>query len=626
MCGICGVYDKGGARVPEALLRSMCALMIHRGPDGEGVYSRGSLGMGMRRLAIIDLKTGDQPVYNEDLSVAVMLNGEIYNYVELKRGLEERGHRFSTSSDTEVIAHLFEEHGEGAFGLLNGFFAIALHDSRKDEFYLVRDRWGIKPVYYTQAGGFAFSSEIKVLQALGRRFTLDTAALWDYFSYGYFPAEDTMLKEVKLLKPASLLKLSPGSRAERRQYWALKKDPAYGRLGLAEASELFSAKVEHAVKISLRSDVPVGIFLSGGLDSNILLYEARKHLTGKILSYTVGFDSGHFDEGALVRRLAGDYDLDATFLTMTPAWVRDNFKKAAAYHHSLAVTPAFMALQLLSAEAAKRLKVVITGVAGDELMLGYPTYQADKLWRLFNPLPGGVKRGLAGLAGALPNFPGRIALDYKLKKFAQGVAYDREKAHYSWRTIFTEEEKERLFTPALADASRHDSFAAYEAAFAETEKEWSFLSRASAADIKVWMCNMGHDQCDTFTMSNSLEMRPPLLENGLAEFLFSLPDSLKLRGLTSKRLFRSHYRGKLPDYILDQGKMGFHLPMAPWFKGELKDFAAGYLFGGAAKDYFDPGTLRAVFDGHMNGSDDNAFKLFSIICFLEWVEQHKGML
>ena len=628
MCGICGAYGGEGAAANELTARGMCSLIVHRGPDGEGFYSRGSLGMGMRRLAIIDLKTGDQPVYNEDKSLAVMLNGEIYNYVELRGLLKAKGHRFSTTSDTEVLVHLYEEYGEASFAMLNGFFAFALYDAAKDIVRIVRDRWGIKPLYYNEEGGrLAYASEIKAFRALGRGFDLDRDALWDYFSYGYLPAEGTMLAGVRLLPPGCFIKAAPGAPAAVKRYHVLERDPQYGKLNQADAEKIYFGKVENAVKIALRSDVPVGLFLSGGLDSNIILHEARSHMPGKISTYTVGFGNSGFDESSLVRRLAAEQGLNASFLTVTPAWVADNFSRLAGFHDSLSITPAFLALAKLSEAAAKDLKVVLSGAGGDELLMGYPTYQADLLWPWFHRLPAAARSALLGAARALPHGKGRLPAGYKFLKFAEGISYPFEKAHYAWRTIFSEEEKRALFNRDLFGGSARDSAWAYEQAFADAPAGWKPLERASFADLRVWMANMGMIQSDTFTMSSSLEMRPPLLENDLAAFLFSLPQGLKTDGFTTKKFFRRAYKGRLPDYITGQAKMGFHLPMADWLRGELKAFAAERLFSDSNADrYFNRAELEKLFAGHQSGAIDGSFKIFSIICFLEWVKQSRGLV
>ena len=628
MCGICGTYDFSGRPAEKDLLKRMCGLMRHRGPDSEGFYAGGPAGLGMCRLSIIDLDTGDQPVFNEDRTLAIVLNGEIYNYLELRDLLLKKGHRFATTSDTEAVIHLYEEFGEAAFGMLNGFFAFAIYNAVSGEMRVVRDRWGIKPLFYcAEKEGLVFASEVKAFKALGRQFTLNRSAVWDYFSYGYLPDESTMLEGIKLLSPGCYLKVSASGAVLQERYRQLERKPEWANLSLNEAREIYFKKVENAVKISLRSDVPVGIFLSGGLDSNILLYEARKHMTGKISSYTVGFESDHFDEAALVRRLAAEQGLNASFLSITPDWIKSNFSRLAGFHDSLAITPAFLALALLSETAAKDFKVVLCGTGGDELLMGYPTYQADKLWRYFSRLPTFIKAGLAAAAGRMPHAPGRIPVGYKLKKFSEGLFYHFEKAHYSWRTIFNEAEKESLLSPGIFAAARHDSVRAYEKAFAEAPADWDRLERASFADIKVWLANMGHIQSDTFTMCSSLEMRPTLLENELAEFLFSLPLSVKMKGFQTKNFFRYCYKDKLPSYIVDQPKMGFHLPMADWLRKELRGFASDYLFsGGDADRYFHREQLERVFSEHQSGSVDNSFKIFSIICFLEWVKQYRDLI
>ena len=628
MCGICGIYNINREPVKKNILQQMCDIMTHRGPDGEGIYVKDNLGLGMRRLSIIDLATGNQPIFNEDKSLVIVFNGEIYNYVELRNKLQSLGHRFSTTSDTEVIIHLFEEYGIFSFKMLNGFFAFALYDEKNKNLYLVRDRLGIKPIYYFyDSGGIVFASEIKAFKYSGKGFSLNYTALWDYFSFGYFPADEVILKGVNLLMPGYYLKISHTGKSKHEKYWQLEKKSEYKNISLREADEIYSQKIENAIKLSLRSDVPIGIFLSGGLDSNIILYEARKYLSGKITSYTIGFGEDMFDESVLVKKLAKEYNLDANFLTLKPEWIKQNFSKISYFNDSLAVTPAFMALYLLSKTAGEKLKVVLTGAGGDELLLGYPTYQADILWQYFHHLPPVIKRIAAAATKKIRHFPGRIGTDYKLKKFADGISYHFEKAHYSWRTVFTENEKEYLLSGNLFNAAKRDSFFSYEKAFADADKTWDYLSRASFADIKVWLTNLGHIQSDVFTMCNSLEMRPPLLENDLAEFLFSLPNSFKLRSFQTKYFFRNYYKNKIPSYILKQNKMGFHLPMAIWLKNELKDFAAGYLFSNdEAAVFFRRDQLAKIFNEHLNGKSDNSFKIFNIICFLEWLKQYGGMV
>ena len=249
MCGICGTYDFSGRPVEKDLLKRMCDLIRHRGPDSEGFYIRGPVGLGMRRLSIIDLQTGDQPVFNENKTLAIVLNGEIYNYIELRDLLLKKGHRFATASDTEVVVHLYEEFGDSAFAMLNGFFAFALHDSASGEMRVVRDRWGIKPLYYcADRAALVFASEVKAFRALGRQFEPDKAAMWDYFSYGYLPAENTMLEGVKLLPPGCFLKVSATRELSAVRYRQLERNPEWANLSLPEAREIYFRKAENAVK------------------------------------------------------------------------------------------------------------------------------------------------------------------------------------------------------------------------------------------------------------------------------------------------------------------------------------------------------------------------------------------
>ena len=628
MCGICGIINfRNDKAIKKETIHSMCELIKHRGPDNEGIYVKGGVGMGIRRLSIIDLDTGNQPILNEDGNLVVVCNGEIYNYIELRKSLKGLGHKFLTFSDVEVIPHLFEEYGVKAFRMLNGFFTFSLWDKRSKRMYLVRDRWGIKPLFYFNGyERLIFGSEIKCFKALEEKFPLDLTAMWDYFSYGYSPAQSTFLKGVKQLSAGCYLSIS-GNRAEECRYSQIKKNQKYKNISLCEAKEVFSVKIENAIKLSIRSDVPVGIFLSAGLDSNLIFYEAMKFLKGKINTYTISVKDGLFDEAQLVKQMLGRYKVNSEFLTLTPAWIEDNFSKISYYHDSLAFTPAFMAVYLLSEAASKNIKVALVGAAGDELAMGYPTYQADLLWRHFHRLPDFVKKQLNHLSGSLPAFSGRIGLDYKLKKFTEGLRYNAEKAHYSWRTIFTENEKSRLLRKDFFPKNQRDSFEAYKGAFRAANPKWDFLSKASFADMKIWLTQMGQLQTDTFTMCNSLETRPPLLENDLAEFLFSMPMALKMSRFQTKYFFRQYYKSKLPGYITNKSKMGLHLPMAKWFRGELKDFAYRHLFSNEyARMFFNKKYLMGIFDEHVRGSEDNNFKIWTLVCFTEWFKHYGTMI
>ncbi len=596
-------------------MRGMVRSLAHRGPDAEGFLVRDSLAMGMRRLSIIDLATGDQPIANEDGTLWVVFNGEIYNYRELAAELKTLGHVFRTRSDTEVIVHGYEAWGTDVFKRLCGMFAVAIYDSTRRELVLARDRFGVKPLYVaSQDGTVYFGSEIKAILAhptSPRAWNL--SALPVFLSYNYLPAPLTFFQGIRPLAAASFVKISAFGVGSETAYWDLARVPAR-EISLPAAQERVRELFAVSVRRRMVSDVPVGAFLSGGMDSSAVVAFMRREGQERLHTYSVGFEAASYDETPFAQAVARRFSTEHRSVVCREADLREALPRIALASEGQCADPAQVPLDVVSRLARRDLKVVLVGDGGDELFCGYPTLLADRYRALYQRFPGPLARAAARAALAcLPVTTGKLSFDYKARKFFEGAELAPERAHYHWRTVFTEAEIAGLLVPELAAGLEPiDPFEPYRLAF-ERAGERSFLDRSLYADLAVWLGGNNLVKVDTVTMAHGLEAREPFLDHELAEFIFSLPSEVKFPRSRLKGLMKGALADILPREVIRRKKAGWHIPLAPWFRGGLSGWLSELLLEGRlAREVLRRDRLETLIAEHRRGRANHSFKLFGL--------------
>lgn len=618
MCGITGKINYASkAPVREAELKGPLFSMFHRGPEDEGVLVDRHCGLGMRRLKIIDLEGGHQPVFSEDRSLAVVLNGEIYNYRELRKELEER-HSFKTNSDTEVLVHLYEELGENCLEKLNGMFAFALWDAKKEELFVARDRAGVKPLFYADIGGsLFFASELKALLAFnGMPRELDEQALANYLSFYYVSSPRSIFRHIRRLPQGHCIKVS-GKKVEVRQYWHYRFRPK--KMTEREAAARVEESLLNSVRRQLVSDVPLGVFLSSGLDSTAIVAMMSK-LGVRPRTYTVGYeDGGTYNELEGARLVAKKYGTDHHDCLLGPRDVigslPDSVSRFAEPHGDWT----YLAMRHISAVSRKDITVALTGAGGDELFAGYPTLTAAKFGRVYQYLPGPVKAALRAAAERLPVSTSRLSLDFKLKSFARGAAFKPEIAHLKYKEIFSAEEI-KAFMPGLKHADPFEVFAQHLPDAADSR----LLDRLMYLDFNVFLPYCSLHATDLATMFNSQEARVPFLDNEMIDLSEQIPLGLKLKGLTTKYILRKALGRHLPEEILKMPKKGFSMPTGEWLKGGLKGFTLDVISASRAKNpgFCDYAFAEKLLKEHCEGRRDNTRRLTCLVSLLLWQAEY----
>jgi asparagine synthase (glutamine-hydrolysing) len=615
VCGIAGIADRDGP--DRAALEAMSAALVHRGPDAAGTAFDGPVGLAARRLAIIDLAHGDQPIATEDGRVTVVQNGEIYNHAELRAGLERRGHRFRTRSDTEVIGHLYEEHGIRFLDRLRGMFAIALWDRRERTLVLARDAYGIKPLLWSARGGaLAFASELTAL-ALWPGFSreLDPDALEAYLAFNSIPAPLTAFRAARKLPPGHWLTWRDGrmdvgrwSRCAPAPAGDVRREP-FAALA-AEARE----RLRDSVRAHLVSDVPVGVLLSGGIDSSALTALAAQESGGRVKTFSIGFPERSFSELEEARRVARRYATDHHELVVRPDAVELLPAIVAAADEPLGDSSA-LPTYLVSRLAAEHVKVVLSGEGGDELFGGYETYVADRL----APRVGWAARAVEPLARALPSSDRRVSVDYRLKRFARAAHLPPLEAHHGWKEIFAPDLRAEL----LGGRRGADPLAVHRARWAETVGAQP-LARLQDVDLGIYLADDLLAKTDRMSMAHSLEARVPFLDPAVAGLALALPDAYKVRGFATKRLLRRAVEPLVPRGIAHGRKRGFSIPAAAWLRGPLVPFAREVL--GAerlrAQGVLDARAARRVLDAHVAGREDLSRQLWGLMCLSLWLDRN----
>lgn len=644
MCGICGFTNfNSSVTEPSSVIQNMNHSLKHRGPDGEGyaivVYQedkesqicvssnldkvsgseeRLQVLLGHSRLSIIDVESGDQPMSNEDDSVVIVVNGEIYNHQELRTELESKGHVFKTHSDSESVLHLYEELGTECFGKLNGMFACAIWDNKHQRLVLGRDRFGQKPLYYTEvSGNVVFGSELKaVLKHPTVDTNIDNISLSQYFTYEYVPAPRTIYKNIYKLPAGCFAEWqvhnNSCSNRTMQRYWSygaaavdktITGEGAAGRL-----TELF----EQSVKRRLMSDVPLGVFLSGGLDSSMTAAMACRHAHGRVKTFSVAFDDPSFDESSHARKVAdflGTEHYEKRFhvdeLYQSIDEVLSNLDEPMA---DASLLPTY----LLSKFTREHVTVALGGDGADELFCGYPTFQAHKAAQLYRMIPDFFhKRVVCPLVNLLPVSHKNMSFDFKLKQFLKGVKESPEICQQYWLGAFADNELGELLKNDFIDSS----VASYESSkkyFRQSDGA-DIYNRMSQLYVNTYLQDDILTKVDRASMSVSLEARSPFLDVDFAEYAAKLPGKMKLKGFRTKHILKKAARGLIPDEIIDRPKKGFGIPIGNWFRNELKDritdpsFAKGLAEFGVRKE-----QVEKMVDEHLRGEKDNRKQLWTL--------------
>ncbi len=628
MCGICGIiYSDPQRSVDNELLKSMNRALVHRGPDDEGYFIGGAAGLAMRRLSIIDLSTGKQPITNEDDSVWIVFNGEIYNYLELRKDLKLRGHVLKTQSDTEVIVHLYEDYGPECVNHLNGMFAFAIWDTRQKSLLLARDRFGIKPLFYScqNGDGILFGSEIKALIAGGASRSPDFQAIYDYLSLMYVPTPSTAFEHIKALAPGHIAIWKNGEISTQR-YWDLPL-PASGQ-------EIpYNSKIEdeilHKLEASIRgqmiADVQVGALLSGGLDSTTVAAVMKTRLNSNLKAFTIGFEHKSYDESEDARLVADTLGCEQILVQAAPGMVGSMEDLLGQFDEPFADYSA-IPTYLISKTAASHLKVVLTGDGGDEVFAGYPTHVAHKASRIYNLLPLIVRTKLIEpLVKSLPTSFERISLDYKAKRFVSAASLPFGKAHYSWKVIFDEVSKGDLCSPEFLTHCRTGT---YERVFEPHFKRSMAchpINRLLYVDTKTFLVNDNLTKVDRMTMANSLEARVPFLDHELVEMVAMVDPRAKTKGFETKSILRKIAAQILPRKISKGRKRGFTPPLPFWIRDGLRIFIEESLSRSriSASGILDPSYCDKLVQEHLAGVKDNNREIWALVSLIHWAEKWK---
>ncbi len=619
MCGICGSYDfSRGEPADVAVLEQMNATLVHRGPDAGGIHAEGPVGLAARRLSIIDLAHGDQPMVTEDGSICVVQNGEIINHLELRAELARDGVRFRTECDTEVLLHLYRRDGPGFVSQLRGMFAIALWDRDRRRLLLARDRFGIKPLYYELSGGrLSFASELKALlrqPSFSRE--LDPEALHAFLAFNSIPAPLTIFRAARKLGPGHLLVCTPdGARVERYARPAPRARDELRREPAAVLAEELRERLQDSVKAHLLADVPVGVLLSGGVDSSVLAALAARTSSERVSTFSIGFRERSFNELELAREVAERYGTDHHELVVDPDIADLLPQLVAAFDEPFADSSA-VPTYLVSELAARHVKVVLSGEGGDELFGGYETYAADLLAERIGP----VAARLAPLVELLPSSSSRVSFDYRAKRFARAAARPPLERHHGWKEIFSPEERERLLAPDWREAGG-DPLAGWRRRFAETDGA-PVLARLQDVDLGIYLADDLLVKTDRMSMAHSLEARVPYLDPVVADLALALPTKLKVRGLAKKRLLRQAAAPLIPQSILRARKRGFSIPAAAWLRGELEPLAREVLSPEQIRrhGYFEPAEVTRLLDDHVARREDYSRQLWGLMSFTLWAE------
>jgi len=613
MCGIAGIFGINGTPVSHGEIKAMCDVQIHRGPNEEGIYIKGPTGLGMRRLSIIDLTTGYLPVHNEDNTVHVVLNGEIYNFKELRKDLEAKGHSFYTDTDTEVIVHLYEEYGADCVSKLRGMYAFAVWDENNGRLLLARDRLGIKPLFFGEFGGrLIFASELKsLLQLPDVAKDLNWNALGHLFSTLTTPRKESIIAGVHKLEPGHILIANAGQTPQVKRYWDVKFDTNQDH-GEEYYTEGIRERLEESVRLRMVSDVPFGAFLSGGIDSSAVVATMARQSSVPIKTFSIGFPEKEYNEAPYAKQVADALGTEHHELILEPdvlgivdklVWFLDE-----PFGDSSAI-PTYMVSKL----AAEHVTVVLSGDGGDEIFAGYERYQVEQKEQRYNQIPKMVRNLMAATGG-------RMKDGMKGKNFLRHIGLEGTERYLNANTMFGIEEKTSLFSSRVAEmVLAEDPWREFSACIDGQDTDW--LSAIQYFDIHHYLPQDILTKVDRASMANCLEARVPLLDHKLVEFAATIPAHYRLHGGSTKHIFKQAMRGVLPDSIIDRRKQGFAVPLGRWFRGELNQYVRDILLSetSRARDIFNPVYIEKLLTLHEKGRPMD-LTLWTLISFELWCQ------
>jgi asparagine synthase (glutamine-hydrolysing) len=630
MCGICGVAARAdGPPVTSELLASMCRTIIHRGPDDEGIHVEAGIGLGTRRLSIIDLAGGHQPLANEDGTLWAAHNGEVYNFPELRRELEVCGHTFRTRTDTEAVLHAYEEWGDEFVGRLRGMFVTAIWDRPRRRLVVVRDRLGIKPLYYALLpdGTLVFGSELKaVIVHPGVRRVLEPQALDLFLTLEYVPSPWSIFKGVRKL-PAGHMLLYQDGNLSIKKYWDL---PTRKRARLVEPKELpevcddLYALLKESVRLRLISDVPLGAFLSGGIDSSTVVGLMRELGASPLKTFSIGFKDASYDELEHARRISRLFETEHEELIIEPKAVE---LTETLVHHldepfgDFSIFPTY----LVSRMARAHVTVALSGDGGDEVFGGYETYQAQKLAGF--PLVAPLGRAAGAVVRRLPPAAKKKGAWNKLRRYAQGFDNPASLRHLRWMMFMSKEDRRKLYTRGFVDDLGGLCQPSDVEPFASVFDRMERFDRTNGelyCDLKTYLADDILVKVDRMSMAPSLEARVPLLDHKLVEFAFALPGNAKLRGFRTKWIFKKTMERLLPMETLYRKKEGFSIPIKHWLRTDLKDMMLGYLDAKRLREegLFDPEAVGTMIRAHLKGRENYSHQLWALLVFEIWKENY----
>ena len=624
MCGIAGWINLKQSDTKdhtEAVLHSMCETILHRGPNSEGLWLDDTVALGMRRLSIIDLHTGDQPVFSEDKTVIVMMNGELYNYREVRSDLEKKGHKFITKSDNEILPHLYEEYGEDLVDHLNGMYAFSLWDTRKKKLIIARDRFGEKPLYYGVFDGkLLYASEPKAILAHPSvKPELNLDALRHYLSYDYVPAPHSIYKGISKLPAAHVMTVENGE-IKTRRYWNLTfakngNIPSFDRAA-SELRELLS----DAVRMRLVADVPLGVLLSGGVDSSTIAAFSAQHATETVKTFSIGFTEDSFDETKYARQVAAHLGTDHHEEILSVAKAAELISDIGGWLDEPLSDGSLIPTYLLARFVRKHVTVALGGDGGDELFAGYPMYYAHKVAKLYSSVPGFVRSGLIEpVVRSLPVSTKNLSFEYKAKRFVRASKYDAITRHHSWFGSFTLDEQKQLLTEDALTGSSGDIYADAKEMLKICDAD-SEIEQMQYLDMNFYMAEDILTKVDRASMAVSLETRAPFLDPRVGQFAASLPLDYKLRGSKGKHILKKSVEGLLPANILHRSKKGFGIPIAEWLKTLLKPLMHEMLSPELLKDQglFESDYVQKLIAEHEKGVASHHKQLWTLLVFQLW--------
>ncbi|MCC7306456.1 MAG: asparagine synthase (glutamine-hydrolyzing) [Acidobacteria bacterium] len=664
MCGITGWINLDITKLnhgAEAVLHSMCERIVHRGPDSEGLWTDETVALGMRRLSIIDLKTGDQPVFSEDKSVIVMMNGELYNYREVRAELEKEGFKFVTKTDTEILPHLYQKYGDAFLDHVNGMYAFSLWDSRRKKLIIARDRFGEKPLYYGIFDGkLIWASEPKAILAHPAvEPELDLNALRHYVSFDYVPAPISIYKGIHKLPAAHVLVVENGEVRTRRYWdiaWSEQAEPSEpGAVGgLSEPGavatgfrsgrtngrppaetrggreETLSGKADElrdllsdAVRMRLVSDVPLGILLSGGIDSSTVAAFATQHATEKVKTFSIGFEEDSFDESKYARRVAKHLNTEHYEDKLSATTAGDLISEIGKWLDEPLSDGSLIPTFLLAQFVRKHVTVALGGDGGDELFAGYPMYYAHTLAAKYNAIPAFVRSGLIEpVVNALPVSTNNLSFDYKAKRFVRSAKDDPIARHHGWFGSFSVDQHSQLFTKDVLAHTEADIYHGVRELVDASDAK-NIIEKAQYADINYYLAEDILTKVDRAAMAVSLETRAPFLDPRVGQFAASIPVEYKLKVKSGKVILKEAMKDRLPHDILHRPKKGFGIPIAEWLKGRLNRLMHDMLSLERLnrQGLFDVSYVQKLIKEHETGAASHHKELWTLLVFQLWCDQ-----